>query len=356
MASEVYRRVGHNRLSVLSIPVQTREVGTLKKRLTLTIILVALLAATLPLLGGCAASTHIVNATVYGTGSSGLTEAARTADQALAEIAKSEEIAAPVTREAGKLLIASDAAYPPLEYSAKIVTQEGDKESQSDPQTVGFEIDLATAIAKKLGLEPVFVTVAYSDIQSALSEGKADIAASGMITSPGLLTQLTSTDTYLAADLAICTRNGVEYADADALQGKVVGVQQGSICESAVDSIPGIAEKILSLHVLGAFDDLMDGKVDALVVVRPVAKWILATKPEYANALHISGSIETGEGYAMWATKGNEGLVAAIDAALQELMEAPGVATPETTATQETVQPAESLYQLLLEKWGLATD
>jgi len=383
IASEVYRRVGHNRLSVLSIPVQTREVGKLKKRLTLTMILVALLAATIPLLSGCAASTHIVNATVYGTGSSNLTEAAVAADQALAEITKSPDIDVPATIEPGKLTIASDAAYPPLEYSARIVTEESGEESKSDPQTVGFEIDLCNAIAKKLGLEPVFVTIGYSDIQSALSEGTADIAASAMITTPGLLTQLAATDTYLSADLAICTRAGVELADSDALQGKVIGVQQGSIGESAVESTAGIAETRLYLHVLGAFDDLMDSKVDAVVVMRPVATWILSTDAGYANALQITGGMETGEGYAMWSTKGNEALIAAINAALQELQQAPQTATVETsttleattttadgttateatvttleatTTTQQAVEPAKSVYQLLLEKWGLATE
>ncbi len=127
IASEVYRCVGHSSLSMLSIPVQTKEVGMLKKHLTVTSIFVALLLACVAMLTGCAASTHIVNATVYGTGSDNLSEAAQVADQAIADITLSPDIQAPVTLEAGKLTIVSDAAYPPLEYSARVVTQEGDE-------------------------------------------------------------------------------------------------------------------------------------------------------------------------------------------------------------------------------------
>ena len=377
VACEVYRRVGHNRPSVLSIPVQTREVGTLKNRLTFVAVLVTLLMAVVPLMGGCAVSTHVVNATVYGAGSNNQSEAAKAADQAVADLTKSQD--APVTLEPGKLTIASDPAYPPLEYSARVITIEAgeDEESKSDPQTVGFEIDLCKAIAKKLGLEPVFVTVAYDDIQSELSEGTADMAASGLITSPGLLTQLSPSDTYLAADLAICTRVGVDLPDAESLQGKIVGTQQGSTAEPAVDGFPGVAENRPYPHVLGAFDDLRDDKVDAVVVVQPVAAWILATDSGYANALQISGVIETGEGYAIWTTKGNEGLIAAVNAALQELMQtpepevettttvdettsAPDASTTttlgETTTTESTTETTKSVYQLLLEKWGLTVE
>ncbi len=375
IACEVYSRVGHIRFSVLSIPVQTREVGTLKNRFILVTMLVILVVASAMTLTSCAASTHVVNATVYGTGSEKLSEASIAADLALAELTKSPDIAAPATIENGKLLVASDGAYPPLQYFARVVTMEGDKETRSDPQLVGFEIDLCKAVAKKLGLEPQFITYEFSDIESVLAEGKeVDMAASGMITSAGLLTQLSASDTYLSADLAICTRTGIDLADSAALQGKVVGVQTGSTAESTVQSIAGVAEIRTYPHVLGAFEDLDASEVDAVVVVSHVARWILATHADYANALKISGTLDADEGFAFWCAKEDQALVAAINAALSELRQAPGappetsttadattttvqgteITVPEaTTTTENSVEPAKSVYQLLLEKWGL---
>jgi polar amino acid transport system substrate-binding protein len=352
----------------------------LKKHLTLIALLFVLLIGALPLLTACTASTHVVSATVYGSGHEDYSQAAQAADQAIEELTKSPDIAAPATIEAGKLIVASDAAYPPLEYSARIVTKEGDEDKQSDPTTVGFEIDLCRAIAKKLGLEPQFLTVGFRYIPETLIDGKADLAAAGMITSPGLLTQLVASDTYLSADLAICSKTGVDLADSAALQGKIVAVQMGSTAEAAVAAIEGVAETRPYSHVLGAFDDLAAGKVDAVVVVARVAKWVLDNDSEYADSLQISGTIETGEGFAFWFAKGDEELAAAVNAALLELQQAPSVAAAPTTtvavtvtaadATTTTVQQTDttsqqtttttvagkSVYQLLLEKWGLTED
>lgn len=306
------------------------------------------------MVSGCNVTTNQVGAEVYSTGTGNYTEAAKAADEAIAAITPSPDITVPATMEAGKLTIAADEAYPPLEYLAKVFTNVGGEESDS-VELVGFEVDLYTAVAKKLGLEPVYVKVGFSSLTEVLTEGeKVDMAASGIITTPEMLNQFAASETYLPADLAICSRSGVELSDETSLQGKIVGVQTGSTAETYVDGMQGIAEKRLYPHVVGAFADLRDGEIDALVLVRPVAEWILSTDAEYATAITMSDEgIETGQGYAFWCNKTDQALMDAINAALEELRQAPESAT---ATDQSGAAASMSVYSLLLQKWGLTSD
>jgi ABC-type amino acid transport substrate-binding protein len=345
-------------------------------------ILLVLLVALLALMTGCNATGAQTSATVYGPGTDKMSDAAKTADEAVAAISKSTDIKVPTTIEAGKILIGSDTAYPPLEFMAKVITRVGDKDTQT-VQLVGFEVDLCKAVAKKLGLEPTFMTVNFGDVPSALSEGEVDIVASGMITSAELTAKFGASDAYLGADLAICTSVDTQSADKAALAGKTVGVQSGSTAEAVVRAIEGVGEIRVYPQILGALADLVDSKVDAAVIEAPVAQWLLANTADYSATLKVSGTIATGEGYGLWCKKDNQDLLAAINAALQELRKAPA-ATPQVTTTTAAVtgttdgattstavsaantavgattttaagdRSAKSVYQLLCEKWGLA--
>ena len=253
---------------MLSIPVQTREVGKLNKILA-PVVLLALLALVVLGAAGCSVTTSVVNATVYGAGTEDMPQAAKLADEAIDAIAKSAEIVVPSTIEAGKLTIGSDSAYPPLEYLAKVTTKQGD-ENKTSVQLVGMEVDLCRAIAKKLGLEASFVTIDWSETDSALAERKVDMVASAMITSAQRKAELGASDIYLPADLAICARANAGLVDASSLADKVVGVQAGSMAETALESVAGLRETRVYPHVLGALADLKEGKLDAVVVERPI--------------------------------------------------------------------------------------
>jgi ABC-type amino acid transport substrate-binding protein len=360
----------------------------LKKHLSLITLLV-LLVAIVPTISACAFTTNQVTATVYGPDSAKVTDAARLADQALSQITQSTSIKVPKTIEAKKLYVGSDAAYPPLEFEAYVmaVGKDGNDAKPKATELVGFEVDLYRAVAKKLGLEPSFVRVGSVDFASALAEGRVDMVASGVVTGSALAAKLAATDAYLSADLVICTKAGTQLADAAALRGKSVGVQTGSTAQSVVQAIQGLSEARPYPHVLSAFADLKAGKVDAVAIERPVAEWILANHTDYATTLEISGSIKTDDGYAFWCKKDNQELLAAINAALAELRQAPataqqaaatttlgtgspvggstggatpsttvgttGTATAATTTTSAGTPASKSVYQLLLDKWGL---
>jgi polar amino acid transport system substrate-binding protein len=236
-------------------------------------------------------------------------------------------------------------------------------------------------VAKKLGLEVTFTTIDWRDLAASLDQGKIDMVASGMVTSGDLLASLSASNAYLSADLAICTKTGVQLADGAALKGKTVAVQEGSTGQTVVSAIDGVESPKAYPRIQGAFADLKDGKVDAVVVESPVAEWILANHTGYAATLIVSGTIKTDQAYAFWCKKDSQELVAAINAALEELRAAPEVvattttlsatattagASTSTTAAAGTTtttgvtatapsgtEQTKSVYRLLCEKWGV---
>src|SRR6266850_1778963 len=70
-------------------------------------------------------------------------------------------------KQSGELRVGTDATYPPFE------TAEGG-------QFTGFDIDLATAIARELGVRPTFVNAGFDGIFPALQNGSFDIVMSSV--------------------------------------------------------------------------------------------------------------------------------------------------------------------------------
>jgi ABC-type amino acid transport substrate-binding protein len=285
---------------------------------------------------GCGSVSQSTNATVYGEGTQQRTAAAAAADNAIADVVKSPDIDMPATLSAGILLAGADAASPPLEYLAVVITKVADEEKK-ETTLVGFEWDLCRAVAKKLGLDPQYAQTSWSDLVPGLEERRLDILVSARSTTPERLQELAATDTYLAADLAICTSKTATLADERALKGKRVGVQFDTSAQTAVEGVDGIAEVRTYTQILRAFQDLNSGNLDAVVADGIMTNWILDNTPEYDETLKISGQIETGEGYAFWCAEQNQELVAAVNAALAELRD-------------------EGIYRKICAKWSLSAE
>lgn len=87
------------------------------------------------------------------------------------------------TVEAGKLLVATNAEFPPYEY------HDGDK-------IVGIDMDIADAIAKKLGLEVKVEDIAFDSVILEVTSGKADIGLAGISATEERKQSVDFSDTY----------------------------------------------------------------------------------------------------------------------------------------------------------------
>jgi ABC-type amino acid transport substrate-binding protein len=302
----------------------------LKKRVALYAVVAVALAVILPLaVGGCTAVTGQQTDVTLGEPSA----VATAADEAIAAVTQSENIQVPATIQQGVLLAASDVAYPPLVYLATVEVTQGE-ETTKVVEPVGFEVDLCTAVAKKLGLTLQTVSTGWDALVSALQEGSADMIMSAMIITPDLEQKVGFTDPYLSAVLSISAPSSAPVTSAAGLAGKTVGVQVETVSESQVENITGVEDVKTYSTIIDAFADLAAGKLDAVVTDELVSNYMLENNPDLKAAVANTGTIATDTGYAFATKTEDTALLTALNAALAELR-------------------ADGMYDKICAKWGL---
>ena len=166
----------------------------------------------------------------------------------------SEQSAARV-RAAGKLEVAVDPSYPPFAS----LDEKG--------RPIGFEIDLAGEVARRLGVLPDYVGMDVGGVMDALIARKVDVAISGMPPAPEYGKQLAYSRPYFNAGQVIVTlSDGLE--GTDALAGRTVGVESGSTGDiemrKLLAQVRGLSLKSYTTPDV-ALADLRLGKLEAVV-------------------------------------------------------------------------------------------
>jgi len=213
-----------------------------------------------------------------------------------------EEVTVTTIKE-GKLLMGSDTTYPPFE-------------SIEDGEAVGFDIDIAKEIAKRLGLELEVVTTAWEGIIPGLKTDKYDIIMSAMTITEERLEEIDFSDPYIDSNQSICVReDNTDITGPEDLVGKVVGVQVDTTGQFTAEEIEGIAEIRKFDTILLAFEDLELGRIDAIMNDFPVNAYISKTR----GNTKVVATIQTDESYGIGVKKGNDKLLEAINDALQDM-------------------------------------
>lgn len=232
-------------------------------RKTGLVALVALLAFTV-LLAGCGGSTQpTAQAPAAGQGSapqgqSNSQPAAPTKASILDKIKKE-----------GKLTIGTSADYPPFESLDK------------DNKIVGFDIDLANEVAKKLGVRLEITNIAFEGLIPALQAGKFDIMFAGVTITEERKQKVDFSVPYLSGGNAIVVHadNKDPIQKLDDLKGKKVAVQLGSAQETMVSKVQGIDVKRYPLFTDAALA-VSTRQADAMVLHSTVAKAFAKQDPK----------------------------------------------------------------------------
>lgn len=210
--------------------------------------------------------------------------------------------------DAGILTVCSDIPYAPFEFEG------GD----NGTGYTGFDIDLLYAIAQKLDLTLSVQDVGFDALQSGttLASGTCDIGASAMTITEDRKANLDFSDPYYDSlqSLLVASDSGIEsIADLD---GKIVGVQQGTTGEAyAAENAPGA--ELLQLPSDGElWPAIQAGTIDAILQDQPVN-----IEHEKADANYvIVEEYNTDEQYGFAFAKGEKtALIDAINSALKEL-------------------------------------
>ena len=203
--------------------------------------------------------------------------------------------------EEGKLIVSTNAEFPPYEY-------------YDANEIVGIDIEIAQAIADKLGLELEVKDGAFDAIIAEVVSGKADIGIAGMTVTDERKQNVDFSDSYATGTQVIIVKEDSEIKSAADLEGKSIGVQLGTTGDIMATDIKD--SKVEQYNKgMDAVQALSQGKIDAVIIDSEPAKFY----EKEVSGLKILDEAVAVEDYAIALKKGNTALQSKINEALKEL-------------------------------------
>ena len=145
-------------------------------------------------------------------------------------------------------------------------------------EIVGFDIDMAKEVTKRLGMELKFQPIDWASKELELNTGKITCIWNGLSVSPAREEAMTLSKPYLANKMIIITNQDSALNTKADLEGKKVGLQTGSTAVAALEKDP-ISKKLTQVtyenNVL-ALTDLNIGRIDAVVMDEVVARYMIS--------------------------------------------------------------------------------
>ncbi len=228
---------------------------------------------------------------------------AASSEAASSEAASETETAELSTVEPGKLIMSTNAAFPPYEMT----TDSGEFE--------GIDIETAQAIADKLGLELQIDDMDFDAALLAVQQGKSDMVMAGVTVTDERQNVMDFTDSYATGIQSIIVKEDSDIASVDDLAGKKIGTQRGTTGYLYCSDDFGDENVVAYDDGLTAVQMLNNGQVDCVVIDNAPAKEFIAATP----GLKLLDTAYVEESYAIGIGKGNTELKDAINTALEEL-------------------------------------
>ena len=230
---------------------------------------------------------------------------AASSEAASSEAASSEttEAAALTTVNPGKLTMSTNAAFPPYEMTTDTGAFEG------------IDVEIAGAIADKLGLELQIDDMDFDAALLAAQQGKSDMVMAGVTVNDERKQVMDFSNTYASGVQVVIVKEGSDIATVDDLAGHMIGTQRGTTgyiyCSDDVgeDSVTAYDDGLTAVQALN------NGQVDCVVIDSAPAKEFVAAN----EGLVILDTEYAVEDYAIGMAKGNTALVEAVNGALAEL-------------------------------------
>ena len=213
----------------------------------------------------------------------------------------------------GKLTMSTNASFPPYEMVA------------DDGSFEGIDIEVAGAIADKLGLELQVTDIAFDSIIPGVQTGKYDIGLAGMTVTDERLEQVNFTDSYATGIQVVIVKEGGKVSSVDDLfaegANNVVGTQTGTtgfIYATSDIQDAGLGEVKSFAKTTDAVEALKNGQVDCVILDNQPAQALVAANAD--AGLSILDTEYAVEDYAAAVSKDNAALTDAINGALKDLI------------------------------------
>lgn len=217
--------------------------------------------------------------------------------------------AAYTTVTEGKLTMSTNASFPPYEMVA------------DDGSFEGIDIEVAGAIADKLGLELQVDDMGFDAALQAAQTGKSDMVMAGVTVTEERQAVMDFSDSYANGVQVVIVKedSAIQTLD-DLANANMIGCQMGTTgyiyCSDTVEN-GGYGEDHVTPYDDGAaaIQALVNGQIDAVVIDNMPAQEYVKANP----GLKILDTEFANEDYAIGVAKGNTALLDAINGALAEL-------------------------------------
>ncbi|HHV32129.1 MAG: transporter substrate-binding domain-containing protein [Ruminococcaceae bacterium] len=208
----------------------------------------------------------------------------------------------------GYITMSTNAEFEPFEY------KDGDK-------VTGIDVEIAQKVADKLGVQLKVNDIAFDTLITELNSGKSNFVAAGMSVTEDRQKNVDFSDTYFDASQAIIVTKDSPIKLPSDLNGKKVGVQQGTTGDTYCTNEDGKNDiKVSSVERynkgVDAVADLMNGKIDAVVIDSfPATKFV----EKNSDKLVKLNDALTVEKYAIAVKKGDKEMLDTINNVLSDM-------------------------------------
>jgi polar amino acid transport system substrate-binding protein len=202
------------------------------------------------------------------------------------------------------LTVGSDIPYPPFEQGKA-------------GNYTGFDIELIEAIGEKIGRKPEVQDTSFETIFRDVQQGKFDAAISAATITEEREKAVDFSNPYYLSEQALLVTEGSPFKELKELEGKTVGVQQGTTGQELAKEEIGGAEIRPFPEGPDAVNALKSGTVEAVVIDAPVAQ----NAVEKSGGVEIAEKIPTEEDYGIAVAQGETELLEEINQGLKEVEE-----------------------------------
>lgn len=211
-------------------------------------------------------------------------------------------------KAAGVLKVGIDAAFAPLTFKDETGAY------------VGYDIELAAAVAEKLGVAVEYVEVDWANLDAALADGSIDCVWSGMTIDANRQKTMTISDAYLQSNTVILVHKDVAGFIED-LADKTIVFQAGTTIEDYLTEQLSYISSMVILKTTATSDDaiaaMLAGEADAVMIDSVYANYQIANNEALADYITIENLLS--DSYGIGFAKGDYLLCGAVEEALYEM-------------------------------------
>ena len=208
-------------------------------------------------------------------------------------------------KEKGKLVVMTNASFPPFEY----IDGEGN--------VVGVDLDLAHKIADEVGVELEIIDMNFDLLIDSLKNHKGDLVAAGMTRTDARAEVIDFSDIYISMGLKVIVPVGTDIKSFDDLADKKIAVQEATTADIYVQENYPDATPMQFKSAIDAGNAVKSGNADCAVIDMLPAEYMTSNSPE----IELMPDLLSAEDTAMGVAKGQEDFLAIVNKVLHEAMD-----------------------------------